>query len=188
MISLYIDFDGVLVDTIKETYKMMGENDINLNDTDKVIKFYKELDWDKLLLNTKEINNSFKNIKKLQNSFIYNPCILTTVNSLNEINAKVSFIRSKNKDINIICVPKGIDKCKMVNSKNAILVDDYGGNLEPWIESGGFGIKFSNEESHKYITIYSLNELLNKNVLKSLQKYNLINNLEINDDICILKL
>ena len=162
MINLYIDFDGVLVDTIKETYKIMEEIGIDFRDTDKVVNFYKELDWDKLLSNTKEINNAFDNIKKLQDSGIYNPCILTTVNSLNEINAKVSFIRIKNTKINIICVPKGIDKCKMVNSRNAILVDDFGGNLEPWIESGGIGIKFTDKESNKYKTIYSLDELLNE--------------------------
>ena len=164
MINLYIDFDGVLVDTIKETYKIMEEMGINLNDTDKVISFYKELDWNKLLLNTKEINNAFDNIKKLQDSGIYNISILSTVNSLNEINAKVSFIRSKNTKINIICVPKGIDKCKMVNSRNAILVDDFGGNLKPWIESGGIGIKFTDKESNKYKTIYSLDELLNESL------------------------
>ncbi len=164
MINLYIDFDGVIVDTINETYKMIEKLKINLNDSEKVINFYKELDWDKLLSNTKEINNAFDNIKKLQDSGIYNPCILTTVNSLNEINAKVSFIRIKNTKINIICVPKGIDKCKMVNSRNAILVDDFGGNLEPWIESGGIGIKFTDKESNKYKTIYSLDELLNESV------------------------
>jgi len=164
MINLYIDFDGVIVDTINETYEMMRQKNINLNDSDKVINFYKELDWVKLLNNTKEINNAFENIKKLQESGIYNPCILTTVNSLNEINAKVSFIRSKNKLINIICTPKEVDKCKMVNSRNAILVDDYSKNLDAWIQNGGIGIKFSNKIGNKYKTISSLKELLERGI------------------------
>ena len=55
MINLYIDFDGVIVDTINETYKMIEKLKINLNDSEKVINFYKELDWDKLLSNTKKL-------------------------------------------------------------------------------------------------------------------------------------
>ena len=41
MINLYIDFDGVIVDTINETYKMIEKLKINLNDSEKVINFYK---------------------------------------------------------------------------------------------------------------------------------------------------
>ena len=55
MINLYIDFDGVIVDTINETYKMIEKLKINLNDSEKVINFYKEFDWDKLLSNTKKL-------------------------------------------------------------------------------------------------------------------------------------
>ena len=95
---------------------------------------------------------------------------MSTVHSINEIKAKVSYVRSKNKDIPIICVPKGIEKCDIVNPLNSILVDDYGGNLSPWIECGGMGIKFTNEHSDKYVTINSLDELLkSKDILKAIQ-------------------
>ena len=126
MINLYIDFDGVLVDTINETYKMMAEKGISLSDTESVGKFYRELDWNKLLSNTKEINNAFENISALEDSIIYKPCILTTVHSTSEMKAKILFIRSKNKNINVICVPKGIEKCDIVDPRNSILIDDYG--------------------------------------------------------------
>ena len=160
MINLYIDFDGVLVDTINETYKMLADLGIDLNDTERVNKFYRELDWDSVLANTKEINDAFENIKLLEASGLYRVCILTTVHSCNEMKAKVSFIRSRNKSINIICVPKGIEKCDMVDPRNSILIDDYGGNLKSWISNKGIGIKFAKEQSGKYITINSLNELL----------------------------
>ena len=170
MINLYIDFDGVLVDTINETYKMMADRGISLSDSKNVGKFYRELDWNDLLLNTQEINDAFKNIRILQESKIFNISILTTVHSINEIKAKVSYIRSKNKNIPIICVPKGIEKCDIVNPLNSILVDDYGGNLKPWIECGGLGIKFTSEQSDKYITINSLDELLkSKSILRTIQ-------------------
>ncbi len=160
MIDLYIDFDGVLVDTINETYKQINDLGIRLSDTNNVNKFYRELDWYKTLNDTKEINNAFENIRLLQESGIFNIKILTTVHSIEEIKAKVSFIRSKNPTIPIICVPKGIEKSEIVNPLNSILVDDYGGNLKCWIASGGYGIKFSNTKSEHYLTINSLSELM----------------------------
>lgn len=165
MINLYIDFDGVLVDTINETYRMMAEKGISLNDAESVSKFYRELDWNEILSNTKEINNAFENISALEDSIIYKPCILTTVHSTQEMKAKILFIRSKNKNINVICVPKGIEKCDMVDPRNSILIDDYGGNLKTWVENGGIGIKFSEEDSNKYMTISSLDELINQSSL-----------------------
>ena len=43
--------------------------------------------------------------------------------------AKVNYIRSKNKEVGIIFVPSGIDKSQIVKAQDAILVDDYSGNL-----------------------------------------------------------
>ena len=170
MINLYIDFDGVLVDTINETYRMIAERGISLDDTEKVAKFYRELDWNELLSNTKEINNAFENISALEDSVIYKPCILTTVHSTGEMKAKIMFIRSRNKNINVICVPKGIEKCEMVDPRNAILIDDFGGNLKSWVENGGIGIKFSEEDSNKYMTISSLDELINQSSITLVKK------------------
>ena len=82
MTNLYLDFDGVLVDTITITYKMMYNLGISLNDRENVIKFYQQLNWYQLLENISEINNSFYNIRLLKELGSYNLNILTTVNSL----------------------------------------------------------------------------------------------------------
>ena len=97
MINLYIDFDGVLVDTINETYRMMAEKGISLSDTESVGKFYRELDWNEILSNTKEINNAFENISALEDSIIYKPCILTTVHSTQEMKLKYYSLEVKTK-------------------------------------------------------------------------------------------
>ena len=47
--NLYLDFDGVIVDSIRVTYKMLEEKGISVEDTSKVQEFYRELDWFKLL-------------------------------------------------------------------------------------------------------------------------------------------
>ena len=158
--NLYLDFDGVIVDSIKVTYKMMEEEGIDINDTKRVREFYRNLDWFKLLDEIDEINNAIKNIKKLQKTGMYKLYILTTVNSLEEAEAKIRYIRRFGLHIPVICVPKGIDKSQMVDPRNSILVDDYSGNLYPWERSGGIGVKFTSElKENGFITISNLGEL-----------------------------
>ena len=49
MINLYIDFDGVIKDTISVSYKMMDDLGINLKNRNEVIRFYQNIDWNDLL-------------------------------------------------------------------------------------------------------------------------------------------
>lgn len=163
--ELYLDFDGVIVDSISETYKMMDELKIDLTDRNQVSKFYKELDWNRLLNNVNVINNAFEEIEELESSGKFSRvCILTTVNSLQEMSAKVKYIRERNKSISVICVPAGVDKHQMVDSRNAILVDDYKKNLEKWRLYDGNSILFSNSNHQDYYTINSLKSLLELNI------------------------
>ena len=170
MIDLYLDFDGVLVDTITVTYEMMKELGIEISNTNLVCNFYKNLDWNNLLNNINEIDKAFYYIQILKETKIYNISILTTVNSLQEMIAKIVYIRKKDKDINIICVPKGVEKCNVVKPKNSILVDDYSGNLNTWYENEGIPIKFSKEQNNKYLTIDSLKKLTESSFVKKLVK------------------
>ena len=39
--NLYLDFDGVIVDSIRVTYKMLEEKGISVEDTSKVQEFYR---------------------------------------------------------------------------------------------------------------------------------------------------
>ena len=49
----------------------------------------------------------------------------------------------------------------MTQTKDAILVDDYSGNLKEWEEKGGIGVKYTREkEDCKYLNINNLDELL----------------------------
>ena len=143
MKNLYIDFDGVIMDTINKTYEMMDEENIDRKNNEEVKKFYENIDWKRLLKETKEINGAIEKVKKLNDSSKINVAILTHVNSLEEAVEKVRLIRNFYDDITVIPVPKAISKTKMVHTKNAILVDDYTGNLVEWRSEDGIGIKFS---------------------------------------------
>lgn len=70
--NLYLDFDGVIADTIKVTYKIIKQKGIDLTDKEKVFEFYKNLDWKKLLEKTNEINQAFEKIDLLKCSGLYN--------------------------------------------------------------------------------------------------------------------
>lgn len=166
MINLYIDFDGVIKDTISVSYKMMDDLGINLKNRNEVIRFYQNIDWNDLLDSSSELNDAFQNIKKISGEGVFRPAILTTVNSLREMIAKVNYIRSKNDDISIICVPNGVEKCDIVKAKDAILVDDYSGNLASWVNSGGIGIKFGYDDN--YVSINSLSFFASYDVTKKL--------------------
>lgn len=149
MKELYIDFDGVILDTINSSYKMLTELGIDSKDHNKTSEFYKNLNWKDFIYKTEQINNSIDCIKKIIKSDLFNVSILTHINSLDEAIAKVEYIRTYFKDITVIPVPKKISKTQMVHTKDAILIDDYTPNLIEWEKEGGIGIRFSTKLNGK---------------------------------------
>ena len=161
MINLYIDFDGVIMDTINVTYKMLSDEGIDMNDEVAKSKFYSKLDWKKLLATTPDINDGLNCVQKIIDSNKFNVAILTHVHSIGEAVEKIKFIRKYFKDITIIPVPKEISKTKVVHSEGAILVDDYSGNLKEWEDNGGVAVRFSKDlESHGFKVINKLDQLI----------------------------
>lgn len=143
MKNLYIDFDGVLMDTITTSYRLLDEATIDKNNPEELLKFYQTLNWEEIIEVTPILNDSINRLRKIKASNRFNISILTHVNSIDEIIEKVKFIRKYFHDITVIACPKQISKTKMVHAKDAILIDDYTGNLKEWTEAGGIGIKFS---------------------------------------------
>lgn len=167
MKNLYIDFDGVILDTIDVTYRLLENENIDVKDIKTVENFYKTLDWKNLLSITPEINHAFSCIQELLDSKKFNIAILTHVNSLDEMIEKVKFIRKHTDHLTIIPVPKPLSKTKMVRAKDAILIDDYTKNLKEWKQEGGIGIKFSKKpKESEFITISSLNQILEMECVK----------------------
>ena len=58
MKNLYIDFDGVIVDTIRVTYDMLDRLGVDRADAEKMSEFYYNLNWKQLLALTPIINDS----------------------------------------------------------------------------------------------------------------------------------
>ena len=155
-LKLYLDCDGVILDTINFTYKMIKERGIS---EDKIDDFFKNLSWENLIEEAGEINNSIEKIKELSKYFDVE--ILTHVNSEEEIREKFKYFTKVLPDIKLNVVPKIIKKGDIVNPKGAILVDDFMPNLEYWYEMGGIPIKFSDTNKEcKFTKINDLLELL----------------------------
>ena len=157
MQKLYLDCDGVILDTINRSYKMLLEKKITTEE--EVTEFYSNIDWEQLIKDSGQINNSIDKIKELSNYFDIE--ILTHVNSENEVNVKKRYFARELPNINVITVPKKTKKADFVDANGAILVDDFSSNLEYWVTKGGIGIKFSSDTDEKeYKVISDLLELI----------------------------
>ena len=162
MKNLYIDFDGVILDTITPVYNLAKKLNLDVKtQTKEVGLLYSKIDWETLIDESPALSDSIDNIKKLKDSKKFNISILTHVNSLKEAAAKIRFINGLFNDLTIIPVPKSCSKTMMTQTEGAILVDDYSGNLKEWKEAGGISVKFVKDlENGKYPEITSLEELL----------------------------
>ena len=163
MKNIYIDFDGVIMDTNRVTYDMLDRLEVDKTDSEKMSEFYSNLNWKKILSLTPIINDAFGCMKKLYASGKCNLAILTHVNSVDEAIAKINFIRKYMKDVTIIPVPRELSKTKMCSTKDSILIDDYSGNLMEWEKEGGIGIQFSTDLSKNkgFPVISMLDSILN---------------------------
>lgn len=158
--KLYIDFDGVIMNTIEITYQMMKDQEIELTEA-QARDFYLTLDWDLILKRSHPIEDSFRYLKELQECPFYDVFVLTHVNSIQEQEAKKKFLREKIPNLEVICVPYQEKKCDVVDCDGAILVDDYMKNLEFWQQKGGIPVKFSSTgKKYDCFSIHNLGMLM----------------------------
>lgn len=161
MQKLYLDCDGVILDTVsKDVYdrlKYMG-----IDTQDKVRDYFSNLNWDDYIEECGQINNSIEKIKFLSNYFDIE--ILTHVNSEEEGLSKKRYFTKMLPSIKVNTVPKSTNKGDFVNPEGSILVDDFIPNLDYWALKGGIGVKFSDSGKEcDYVTITDLLDLMNVN-------------------------
>ncbi len=159
--NLYIDFDGVILNSIEVSYQMMREKYGKKITSDESTEFYKNINWNDFLKMCTPINNSIENLQKLIDSDMFDVAVLTHVLSESESDAKQKYLQECLPGIKCIPVTKPKQKWESVVCENAILVDDYSENLLSWKQHGGIPVKFSlKNKEYEYITIRSLDELI----------------------------
>ena len=157
MKELYIDFDGVILDTIPHLYQAADEAGVERSDS----KFYETFDFKKILKDENILNDSINCIQKIIESKKFNVSILTHINSLQEGVDKVEYLRRFFKDITIILVPKKISKTKMIHTQGSILIDDYAHNLREWESEGGISVRFSQKRNGKgFLVVDKLDQII----------------------------
>ena len=167
--DIYIDYDGVIRGTMSIAYEMMTKQNIDLNDCKKVIDFFEKLDWYYLISISIELNRAYYYINQIIKENKYNVSILTKINSLNEMSAKIFDVR-KNSNVKTICVPNNIDKTDAVNPNGNILIDDFAGNLLNWKEKGGISVKFTDKKDDRFLCTQSLDICLQDNLERKLER------------------
>ena len=144
---VYIDFDGVILDTEEELFREWRKNQSHhlLPESTK-IEYIANTNWDYVLNNSRPINNAITYLNKMD---ITKTFILTKVHSLaNEGSAKVKWCRENGIKQNIILVPYNVKKSDIVNANNNILIDDCIKNLNEWEHEGGKGILFDADDDN----------------------------------------
>ena len=165
-INLYLDCDGVILDTIPAidkalqkvgyTYKGQSKNESFMKDFLK-----NKFNWEEEIELIPILDDSVNKIKKLDKEDIFNIKILTHVISDKEAKAKEKLFAELLPNIEVITVPKDTKKTEMVEVKNSILVDDFLPNVVDFNSEGGIGIKFAGKEtSDDVIRITDLLELI----------------------------
>ncbi len=160
-IKLYLDFDGVILNTIDITYELFKRK--NITNPEEIVDFYKNLDWNEIIKISKPINDSINCIKNIIDSNLYDISILSHVVTMEEADVKRNFLNENLPGIDLIAVDRDKNKCDVVDCRNAVLVDDYMENLELWYEKGGIPIKFSDKgKEYDFISISNLGMLITK--------------------------
>ena len=132
--KVYVDFDGVLLDTdsvIDKEFDGNGERR----------EFVKNYDWFKLMRDDLIINNALDYI----NNSKYEVSLLSKISSMCEGQAKIKYLRNKGVNIDINLVPTLINKCDVVSAYGNVLIDDKIVNLDSWSNSGGISIYFNKD-------------------------------------------
>lgn len=162
MQKLYLDCDGVILDTINKSYRMLEEKGIT--DASEINSFFCDICWSDFIIEAGELNGSIAKIRSLIESELFDIKILTHVNSEDEINAKVNYFRNVLPEVEVIPVFKSINKGDAVDPTGAILVDDYLPNLDYWSKKNGISVKFSDSgKTCRYTVITDLLDLLSIN-------------------------
>lgn len=140
-IVLYIDFDGVILDTEGLLFEEWRKNSDRhkLSEMEK-IRYIQNSDWDYIINNSDIINDSIYYLKHIDPS---QSNILTKIHSLdNEGMAKIKWLRENGVKQNIILVPYMFKKTDVVDANGNVLIDDCLKNLDHWVNANGYPVFF----------------------------------------------
>lgn len=146
MAKLYIDCDGVILNTMEvaaENFRKLGGNPENY---EEFHNYFLTIDWVKLIKDSKPIKDSIEKIRNIAKSKDFDDVVILTKTSGNptEEYAKIEYFKAVLPEIRVIIVPWDKQKADVVDSKGNYLVDDdFSRNCLYWLNKGGIPIFFT---------------------------------------------
>ena len=161
----YIDCDGVILDTetgLFDEYHELKKENPNL----KKRQYLHDMDWEHWIWQAGVLNDAVYLLKNYDPRFVE---ILTRVHSLDEARAKLNYFRDNGVRNNVVIVPDGVAKSRIVDAFGNVLVEDSNSNLDDWDSQHGIPIYYGTGDSI-YPTVISLDTVLDDEKFKSLVK------------------
>ena len=133
VIRLYLDCDGVILNTIDKVKELMIKDGIEPKDELIVHDYFvSKIDWNVLIKEAGILKDALNKIKFLFSLGIYDTKILTTITCMIEPECKIRYFNEHLPRIEVITVPWGVRKDSVVDARNSILVDDSKNNILNW--------------------------------------------------------
>ena len=145
--TIYLDLDGVICD-FRKGCERLGAIEGYVVDWEKVHAegslFWAELEW------TEDGQKFYNWLERFCDEQGIDLCILSQVAYQDGIDGKYEWLRNNTRipNKNIYIVKTGKAKSKFA-CPNALLIDDFGKNVEHFILGGGKAIKFNNAKQAK---------------------------------------
>ena len=157
--TFYIDFDGVILDTMPLYRQVMVKYNIKGDDS----RLFRYMNVSDVINKKRAINNSLEILKKVQDKIDVR--ILSKVNNDYEARIKREFLESCGINIPFIAVPQYEKKTNYVKDidKNTILIDDLQTNIDDWLSCGGTGLLLKDKDIKHYHCVKDLQTLLEAN-------------------------
>lgn len=172
-VILYLDCDGVILDTMDTAYRMMDEQGLDKTDGNMVNFFFINTDWNVLIYEAGIINNAILKIKRIIESNIF-----TEVKILTKLSGNVDEERIKRilfgkllPSTEVITLKINDNKDEVVDPVNNILVEDSVKNAVRWKNAGGISIYFEkNNIDYENDIINDLSDIIKTSSVKNLVK------------------
>lgn len=147
--SLYVDFDGVLFDTITYAFLEMKRLGIDITNQDKITEYFKKVNWNYLIEQGGILNDSIQKLEILMDSQEFERVEVATHRcSYNEGVVKTNDLKTRIPNLKVTTIPKKIEKHYALKAQDNILIDDAKEKIINWINDGGIGILFSQKVDH----------------------------------------
>lgn len=149
MRSLYVDYDGVLFDTITYAFLEMKRLGIDITNQDEITEYFKKVNWNYLIEQGGILNDSIQKLEILMDSQEFERVEVATHRcSYNEGVVKTNDLKTRIPNLKVTTIPKKIGKHYALKAQDNILIDDDKEKIINWINDGGIGILFSQKVDH----------------------------------------